>query len=112
MQPLDFGPGVAFLGEILDQPNWNLAFDTLAIRFSSLTKEQYPRFSVATTFPFQPTALISLRHCRPSFNRPLALSHPSRERKGKQSEVCRPRECARETLKEELCDTRSCPRLE
>src|SRR5262249_11327837 len=72
VESLDFSPRVAFLRKILDQPNRDLAFDTLAVGFSSLTKEQYPGLSVRTAFPFQPTALIPLRHCRLSFRQPTA----------------------------------------
>jgi len=52
VQPVDFGPDVALLGEILDQPNWNLAFDTLSIAFSGNSKKQHPRFALTACFFF------------------------------------------------------------
>jgi hypothetical protein len=69
VQPVDFGPNVAILGEILDQPNWNLAFNTFTIRFPSGAKEQYPGFALTSCLLLQPTSLMPLRHFSLSFRR-------------------------------------------
>src|ERR1700684_1584291 len=70
VKSFNFRPYVASFRQVFHQSDRDLVFDTLAIRFSSRAKEQYPGFSVNTAVLFQSTALISLRHCvSPSGNR-------------------------------------------